>query len=291
MAFSSCGFDDYDISYPEKKVLFTYQQYNRQLVVGEGLKLKVGFVFSGLPENDRDRLVNFTVDPDLVPGTMQLLPYDYYTLGNDSEIIIPEGVLKAYLDVKLDSSKFVNDPKALTGEYVLPVRILDADADEIAAGKEYTVISVSYLGHQFGNYTSSGKRRNSAGVEETYASQSSETNSIRQLQTVSADKFRVYADQTGEADPAKGMYSMIITVPVHGSGEVMIEPDKDYLPDIAVSPDGSSFYDEATRTFILRYKYQDASGVEWTAEDKMVFRNRVRDDQGDGRVLYEWRGF
>ena len=58
MAFSSCGFDDYDISYPEKKVLFTYQQYNRQLVVGEGLKLKVGFVFSGLPENDRDRLVN-----------------------------------------------------------------------------------------------------------------------------------------------------------------------------------------------------------------------------------------
>ena len=292
LSLSGCGFDDYDIQYPTKRVLFTYQTYNYQVVVGEGLQLKVGFVFAGLPENDRDRVVKYTVDESLVTNANQTaLPADLYEFDNSSEIVIPKGALKAYMPVRLDSAKFVNDPKALTGEYILPVKITEADADEISPGKEYTLISLSYQGRQFGNYTYTGKATGSDGQTIEYTNQPTATNSIRQLQTVAADKFRVYADQNGTADPMKGKYSMLVSVPVKGGGPVTLEPDPDFLPDIKVSQNGECTYDEASKTFVLRYKYTDAAGVEWKCEDSMVFRNRVRTDQGDGRVLYEWRGF
>ena len=100
-----------------------------------------------------------------------------------------------------------------------------------------------------------------------------------------------YGDQNSNVDPMKGTYSMIITVPVDGGGEITIEPDTEYLPEIQVEQDGICTYDVASKTFVLRYKYTDKDGNIWHAEDKMTFRNRVRDDQGDGRVLYEWRGF
>lgn len=292
MSFASCGFDDEEAEFPVKKVLFTYQKYNRQLVVGEGLEMKVGVVFAGLPKSDRDRVVEYVIDPSLVTDSRQtVLPTDYYKFDDPSQIIIPKGQLKGYMPVRIDSAKFVNDPKALTGEYILPVRIVKADADAITEGKGYTLISVSYQGKQYGNYEYSGVRTNSATQEQQqYANVKTVTNSIRQLQTVGPDTFRVYADQQGTNDPAKGQYSFLITLPVKGSGQVTITKDPDYLPGIEVEADGESTYDADTKTFVLRYKYTQ-NGVEWKTVDRMTFRNRIRDDQGDGRVLYEWRGF
>ncbi len=292
MSFASCGFDDEEAEFPVKKVLFTYQKYNRQLVVGEGLEMKVGVVFAGLPKSDRDRVVEYVIDPSLVTDSRQtVLPTDYYKFDDPSQIIIPKGQLKGYMPVRIDSAKFVNDPKALTGEYILPVRIVKADADAITEGKGYTLISVSYQGKQYGNYEYSGVRTNSATQEQQqYANVKTVTNSIRQLQTVGPDTFRVYADQQGTNDPAKGQYSFLITLPVKGSGQVTIAKDPDYLPGIEVEADGESTYDADTKTFVLCYKYTQ-NGVEWKTVDRMTFRNRIRDDQGDGRVLYEWRGF
>lgn len=292
-ALASCSFENVVPEYPTKKVLFTYQQYNRQVVVGEGLGIEVGFVFAGLPASDRDRVVKFEIDPSLVTNDKQtVLPAEYYTLAQENQTVIKKGSLKSYVPLALDSAAFVNDPKALTGEYVLPVRIVEADADEIAEGKDYTLISLSYQGRQYGNYTYFGiATSNTVDQEKKYMNQSSATASVRQLQTIGPDKFRVYADQTSNIDPMKGAFSMIVTVPVDGGGEIVLEPDPDYLPGIQIEQDGICTYDVASKTFVLRYKYTDKDGNVWHAEDKMTFRNRIRDDQGDGRVLYEWRGF
>lgn len=291
-ALVSCGFDDEEAEFPVKKVLFTYQKYNRQLVVGEGLQLQVGVVFAGLPKSDRNRVVEYAIDPSLVTDSRQtVLPADYYKFDDPSQIVIPKGQLKGYMPVRIDSAKFVNDPKALTGEYILPVRIVRADADAVTEGKDYTLISISYQGKQYGNYEYAGVRTNTTTQEkQQYANVKTTTNSIRQLQTVGPNTFRVYADQQGTNDPAKGQYSFLITLPVKGSGEVTIAEDPGYLPGIEVAADSESTYDAGAKTFVLRYKYTQ-NGVEWKAEDTMTFRNRIRDDQGDGRVLYEWRGF
>lgn len=285
----ACSFDAYDEQYPTKSVLFTYQSYNRQLVVGEGLEFKIGAVFSGMPENDRDRQIKYVVDPSLVGSGQTLLPADYYTEATPGQLVVAKGQLKGYGHVKLDSAKFVSDPKALTGEYVLPVRIVYADADTISPGKEFMILSLRYEGKQYGNYNYTGKRTDDSGNEETYANNPTATPSVRQLQTIAPNRFRLIADPNGAAgDPQSETYSLLLTAPVSGSGPVWIETDPDNFPEVTVEPDGESSYDASARTFVLKYKYT-VKGVSWHAAETLVFRNRIRDDQGDGRYLNEWR--
>ena len=228
-ALASCSFENVVPEYPTKKVLFTYQQYNRQVVVGEGLGIEVGFVFAGLPASDRDRVVKFEIDPTLMTNEKQsLLPAEYYTLAQENQTVIKKGSLKSYVPLALDSAAFVNDPKALTGEYVLPVRIVEADADEIAEGKDYTLISLSYQGRQYGNYTYFGiAASNTVEQEKKYMNQPSVTASVRQLQTIGPDKFRVYADQTS-------VYTSLLDPALKEPGENTFELVSKYVDDIAL---------------------------------------------------------
>lgn len=42
--------------------------------------------------------------------------------------------------------------------------------------------------------------------------------------------------------------------------------------------------------FVLKYKFT-LDGKTYSVEDRMVFRNRIRDDQGNGVKINEWEGF
>lgn len=291
--FWGCGFEDVIPEYPTKSMLFTHQSYKRDLVVGEGLKFKVGVVFAGLPASDRDRAVKYMIDPTLVGKGQTLLPEDYYEFADSEKIVVQKGSLKGYVSVVVDSLKFVSDPKALTGEYVLPVRIFDADADQITEGKDYMVISLKCKGKQYGNYQYSGTRTAALAEPETYGNNKKETNSVRSLETVGPDTFRMVADPFGTNDPAKNTYSFLIKVPVLGSGDVTILADEKSAVAVEAAGDCKYIIDPADRdkkTFQLKYKYT-VGDVEYTAEETMVFRNRLRDDQGDGRVINEYIGF
>ena len=290
---TGCGFDDPVVEYPTKAMYFLNQQYKRDLVVGEGLGFKLGVVFSGLKESDRDRTVKYAIDASLVGTGQTLLPADYYTCESEDQLVVKKGTLKGYMPVKIDSAKFLTDPKALTGEYVLPFRIFDPDADHITEGKDYTVISLKYQAKQFGNYQYSGMRINASGELENYSNSSAETSSVRVLKTIGPDTFRVVPDPFGTHDPAKGVYSFILTVPTLGSGDVVVSADPESL--VAVAQAGDCKYtidpqDRDKKTFTLNYTYT-VNGETYTAYETMVFRNRLRDDQGDGRVINEYMGF
>lgn len=290
LAFTGCGFDDDIVEYPTKAVLFTYQEYNRELVVGEGLRFKLGIVFAGLEKNDRDRKATYEIDPSLVPEGCTLMPSDYYSCQDPSAIIVRKGELKGYMPVSIDSVKFVSDPIAMTGKYVIPFRLVAADADTIPVGKDYMVLHLKYLAKQFGYYQYSGKTVEVGGESRNYESVSTETTSVRQLITVGPTTLRMIADPYGTAaDPAKTVgFSMLLGVPTSGGGKVTITPDPD--SGVEVTANGESTYDVSTKTFILRYKYV-AGGKEYTAEDILRFRNRIRDDQGNGVKINEWEGF
>lgn len=287
---ASCGFDDPVTEYPTKSVLFTYQFYNRELVVGEGLRFKLGVVFAGLEENDHARNVTYTIDESLVPDGYQLMPSDYYTCSDPNTIVIPKGELKGYMPVEIDSAKFLSDPISMTGKYVIPFRIVSADADTITSGKEYMVLSLKYLAKQFGYYQYSGTATNmSTGETIKYSYVSTETTSVRELTTAGPTTLRVNADPYGTGDPAKNFgFTMLITLPTKGGGDVVVSADS--TSAIVVEQNGSCTYDEASKTFNLNYKYS-VDGVEYSASDKMVFRNRIRDDQGNGVKINEWEGF
>jgi hypothetical protein len=286
LIMAACQFDDQEIRYPVTKALFTYQQYNRQLVVGEGLEMKVGVVYSGVAENNSNKVVKYRIDPSLVPQTMTELPAEYYTCADQTDIVIPKGSLKGYMPVRLDSLRFVTDSRALDGQLVLAVRLTSTEGiDKLADGKETSLISVSYRGKQFGYYTYNGTRTPQGGQAQSYRNTAA---GYRELVTIGPDSFIVYPDQTAASDPNKGQISFKIRVPVHGGGEVTVAPDP-YAP-VEVTPDGTSTYNEATKTFTLRYKFTIGE-TDYRVEDEMVFRNRIRDDQGDERKLVEWRGF
>ncbi len=292
---TSCKFDDEEVAYPSSKMLFTYQTFNRQVVVGEGLDLQIGVVFSGYLENKSERIARCQFDPTVIPTSIPAktqLPASLYAnpVGSTFDIVVPKGSLKGYYTMHIDSLAFVSDSRALTGEYVVPVRIVEAiGADQINPDKATTVISLSYLGKQYGKYTYNGTRTSASGSE-TYKSDPLNANSVRQMITRGANQFLVYADQVGTNDKNKGKVAFLVTVPVHGGGAVTITAAPVADSPLTVTPDGASSYDEASKTFTLRYKYTDG-GVEYKAVDYMYFRDRIRDDQGDGRVLYEWRGF
>ena len=291
-AFSSCSFDDEPIEFAYTSVYFPNQEYIRNLVVGEGLAFKPGVIFAGVLENNINRSVSYVIDPSLVSTDQELLPEDYYTFEAGSHINIPKGQLKGYVQFRLDSAKFVADPKSLTGEYVLPLRLKETqNIDKITAGKETMVLSLSYYAKQHANYTYKGTTiqtpTDGSPTTITYTNDPTQTESYRLLRTVGPDIMRVEGDAVTGVDPVSSV-TFYVKVPVYGGGQVTISADPDCA--IAVSPNGESTYDEATRTFTLRYKYTLADGTECTANDVLVFRNRIRDVQSNGiDYINEWR--
>lgn len=291
--FSSCSFEDEEITYPYTSVYLPYQVYNRNIVVGEGLGLEIGVIFSGVLENNKERTVKYEIDPSLINTAGQSeLPPSYYTIDG-SEIRVPKGGLKGYLPVKLDSVAFLNDPKSLTGEYILPIRLVSSsNVDSINRAMDYMKLSVSYYAKQHGNYTYSGtlvKTEGGVSEEITYQNVSTVTNSFRFLKTAGPRRMQVVADATGTSvDPAKGTYTFMIEVATHGGGVVTITADP--ASTVAIAQDGECTYDVVSKTFKLNYKYTIGNAT-YKASENLVFRNRIRDVQADGLYINEWRGF
>jgi hypothetical protein len=288
---SSCGFDDEVISFGTTSAYFYNQNYNRNIVVGEGLKLKAGIMFSGLIDNNKTRKVSFAVDPSLVPSGKTLMPSAYYTLSSTSEFVVPKNEEQGYVDIKIDSVAFLSDPKAITGEYVIPFKLTGSnDVDSINSAKDYMVLSVNYWAKQHGNYNYSGQTiRKSATATETlkYSYNRIVSESIRQLTTVGPKTLKMVPDATtGTKDPGAGKFTFNMEVPSVGSGEVVISGTPGVT--IQVAGNGSSTYDAKTHTFYLKYKYTDGA-YQCEATDTLVFRNRVRDVQSDGKGVNEWR--
>ncbi len=286
----SCSFHDDPVAFDYTMVGFPNQTYVRNVIVGEGLQLNIGVTFSGIQNNNEQREVGYQIDPTLVPAGKTLLPADYYTLGNPSAIVIEKGKLDGYLNVKLDSTKFLADPKSLTGEYVIPVKLVSkTNIDSININKNYMVVSVSYFAKQEANYTYYGTVAKTKGGTTTnvrYKNDPTQNNSFRLLRTIGPTKMKLVSDQIGTNDPSKGVYSFLVDVPVAG-GNVTISADP--ASTVAVSSVGTSSFNATARIFTLSYTYTLADGTVCNAADTLVYRNRIRDLQSNGVYINDWR--
>ena len=101
------------------------------------------------------------------------LPKNYYTLANNSEIIIPKGKLSGGVEVTL-TNEFLADKAAvgyLGTTYVIPLRIVSATTDSVLIGKtlltnpdpridanwttvprNFTLFGINYVNEFHGNY-------------------------------------------------------------------------------------------------------------------------------------------
>jgi hypothetical protein len=141
-------FPDYDL----KAVYFPYQRPLRTLSLGEDRidnsldkegKFDIGISIGGMYQNRWDWTVDYVLDESLLndvytntnpPNKILPLPAQYYTLNPTNRVTIPKGLYNGLIRVQLTDA-FFDDPLAITGLYVIPLRLTATSADSILQGK------------------------------------------------------------------------------------------------------------------------------------------------------------
>ncbi|MGC9471420.1 MAG: DUF1735 domain-containing protein [Bacteroidales bacterium] len=158
-------YEEFRNDYPYTTVAFstatggltTQGQLGRTVVIGEGLELDFGVYLAGLLENDQEWWVDYMIDPSLLDGTpYDLMPEDYYTLSNESRITIPKGEYVGKVTVTLDSTSFVNDPRASGYNLALPIRLTDTNADSLHTTQSTKILVIKYINYYDGYYDQTG---------------------------------------------------------------------------------------------------------------------------------------
>jgi hypothetical protein len=294
----SC-YDDYITDFDYDGIYFPYQTDVRTFVVGEGMKIEVGAALGGVRENTRDRVVTFSIDNSLVTAnvlatmkggaqyikdavapvnTLLPIPADYYTLSDNSKMVIKAGQHMGSVVLKIDSAKFVADPKTLYANYAIPFNMLSADADTILATKRTAVIGLHYENMLFGNYWHGGitTEKDAAGtvVKTTayYTAINQPENKIWKLKTVAPNALVT----NGYSDVTTAKEEMKLTL---DGANIIVSTNAGST--YAILPDGPSSFNRAkllqNRKILLNYKYVNAAGNTCYAQDTLTFRNRVRD--------------
>jgi hypothetical protein len=299
VAMVSC-YEDYIKDYPFDAVYFPYQIDVRTFVVGEGMKIEVGVNLGGVIENTRDRNVSYILDGSLITPAMLTrfktasnayikdpvapinallqLPSNYYTISNNSNMVIKKGQHMGSVVIRPDSAKFLSDPATIYAAYVLPFKIKTADADSILSGKEYNVVAFRYDHMLFGKYWHGG-------VALVNRPSKSDT-TIKYITQIPMPEPKVWTLVTnsptsviapGYLDQVTGKNEMILTL--NGTNVTI---GSTASSTYAITPDGASTFNRPkllqNRKLFLKYKYTDpVSGWTYHCTDTLTFRNRLRD--------------
>jgi hypothetical protein len=146
-------FPDYDL----QAVYFPIQLPVRTLSLGEDridnsldkeYKFDIAVNIGGMYQNKRDWTVDYKIDTSLttkayIYSSPQLftqkqkiipLPAAYYTISPLNTVVIPSGSFEGRIRIQLND-QFFNDTVAVTGRYVVPLKITSTSADSILSGK------------------------------------------------------------------------------------------------------------------------------------------------------------
>lgn len=147
------SFPDYTL----KAVYFPIQLPVRTLSMGEDrvdntldkqYLFDIGVSIGGMYKNTRNWTVDYKLDTSLTTKVyvysspqvytkntkVKYLPQSYYTLTPANTIIIPSGSFDGLVRVQLTDA-FFDDTLAITGRYVIPLRLTATSADSILQGK------------------------------------------------------------------------------------------------------------------------------------------------------------
>lgn len=288
LSLASC-YDDYIKDYDYSSISFAQQINTRTVVIGEGQKIKFGAMLSGVMKNNSNRKVLFELDNSLitpqvleqmkksstyiknaVSGVEKLkpMPEGYVTFSNDEEIVIPKGDHFGTISVTA-TDRFIADPASIKATYVLPFRIVSADADSVNQAKNTSLIGLHYEHMLFGTYLRNGVTKivNAQGQE---VQTQSTTGKNWTLKTVSPNSLVTSLVENSRKGSMKITLQgeKILISPVDGS-------------EIQVTPEGESTYNNAKllqeRKLFLKYKFSDKAGNTYHVSDTLSFEHRIRD--------------
>lgn len=254
---SSCEkYEDYLVDYKYSAVYFATQKPLRTIVAYDDMKFKVGVALAGKRENKQNEYAEYKIDPSLLndgavvgQNEFTLLPSAYYSLSDDSEMVITEGKFIGDITVTLNKDVFTSDSLATSDTYALPLRLISTSVDSILEGKDFTVLVVKYISPYHGTYYHKGQQREvdstgSVTEEINYTEDDLSRNETWLLSTIDAKTI----ETSGIGNRNNG--SLILHVNEEDNS-VDISSGR---PNIEVS--GSGNYNTEKRIFHLDYTYQ-----------------------------------
>jgi len=319
VVFASCKnekviYPDYD----HTSVYFPLQYPLRTLVLGDSrsdnsldkkLQFHIGVSIGGMYENKKDWKVGYIVDKTLVPATLtdtagvpiKVLPDNYYTITPQNQVTIPKGSFNGLMLVQLTDA-FLDDPAAVTGNYVIPLKIISSDADSILRGKpfvsnpnkllasdwdpnspprDFVLFGIKYINPYDGAYFHRGKDVTLDGAGNptatvTYHQQYVENDELWKLTTTG----RTTVNASGVGANNGGTSAM--TLDITADGNVQVKP----VTTSAFKATGTGKYVTNAElwggtkhpAFYLNYTYKNGT-VNHAVTDTLVFR--------DNEVVYQ----
>lgn len=283
---TSCEkYEDYLYDYEYSATYFAMQKPVRTLVQSDDMRLKVGVARAGVRENTREEVVNFEIDESLLAETtFTLLPENYYTLSDNSKMVIPAGEFLGLVDVDINEEAFMADPLAHNKTYALPLQITETTADSTLrntedpmAGKDYTILVIKYISNMHGYYYHKGNEyiydtEGNAIDTIKYSDEELVRNEVWDVLTAGKDSVVT----NGIGGNTGGSYKMALVrtgtdLSVQGLAGTAVETIQD---------NGSSF-NLNEQLFTLDYEYTDGDGNRHHIQEELIFRN-------DGILLEEW---
>lgn len=298
LALVSC-YEDYIKDYDFTSIYFPYQENVRSFIVGEGLKIEVGAALGGVMKNTKDRNVNFAIDnslitserlqamkvgvsyiKDAVAEVTELLPLptNYYTLSDNSKMVIKSGWHSGSVVINIDSTAFLSDEATLKATYAIPFYIVNAEADSIIEKKRFAVIGVKYENMLFGNYYHGGvtyvkdSEGNTIDTLAYYTIIPQPAADIWTLVTIAPNSLAV----KGYSNNSSPNYELKLTL---DGNNIIVSSAQGSTYNF--DPDGASSFNRSIllqdRKIYLKYKYINNDGNTCYASDTLAFRNRIRD--------------
>lgn len=299
IALVSC-YEDYVKDFTYNAVYFPNTIDVRTVVVGEGLRVKIGAALGGVMENTIDRNVNFTLDNSLItPAVLTLmkassnayiknpmtvvtalapLPPNYYTLSNTGTIVIKAGQHSGTVTLKVDSAVFLADAATINPKYVVPFYITSADADSIIEPFRSAKVAIKYENMLFGNYLHGGvttvKDAGGTTIQTIayYTTKSQVATKIWTLTTIAPNALASngYSDKTSTTKSE-------VTLTLNGTDIIVgtaTGATNTYLANGASTFNRSKLLQD--RKILLNYKYVSGANT-YYCQDTLTFRNRIRD--------------
>jgi hypothetical protein len=317
------SFPDYD----KQTVYFPIQLPVRTLSMGEDridnsldkeYKFDIGISIGGMYTNKADWTVDYKVDTGLTtkvyifksPQTytknekIKYLPQSYYNLTPANTVTIPNGKFNGMIRVQL-TDQFFDDTIAITGRYVIPLKITATTADSILSGsaiftgadprvvsqwnpnqspKDWVMYGINYVNPFHGTWlhrgrdirvtTATGLPFDTIRFHNLYV----EDDALVKLSTIGRKKVITnhLANKTG------GAYSMMLTFDNDKGTPGAITISQNPLVAYIVTGSGQ-YYDTKTsvekwtgltwQSMYLNYTYNDGTYTH-QIKDTLVFRDR-----------------
>ncbi len=298
-------FDDYDY----QTISFAHQAYVRNIQLGDDAyltdddnqhKFYIKATLGGSRNLKSEHKVKIVVDKSLCEGlkfadtgeAVTPMPDNYYQLQSDV-ITIPSGQMAGGVEVQLTDAFFA-DSKALSKNYVIPIRMVDAGNDSILSGtkketvenpvlqnaddwnvapKNYTLCCVTYKNAYHGAWISHGTDNidlDGTTSEVKREAEYLEKNDIRYMTTLGLGTTK-YAlstvvnitDKDDKTTTATLNANLILNI--DDSGNVTVNAEDNELTDVPGSGNGGKYSYTATGSGKWEYK---AAKKAWADEDR-----------------------